>query len=299
MELTSPRTTEVHKVTARPTPRTLVARYLGNVALYGVLIVLTALFMVPFYVMTRNALMTQQEITAFEWKWLPSDPQWGNFKKAFTDTEGGSMWTGLRNSAVISIVTVVFQMLFASMAGYALARIPARGSNLVFAMLLSTLMIPGAATFVPTYAVVAKLGGVGTLWGIIVPGLFSVFATFLFRQFFLTFPVELEEAARLDGAGYLRIYANILMPNAKGILMALGALSFVGSWNGFLWPLVVGQVPSAYTVQVVLSRYITAQVINLPLLFASALIAVAPLVVVFLVMQRYIVQGVSLSGIKW
>ncbi len=91
-------------MTARPTPRTLVARYLGNVALYGVLIILTALFMVPFYVMIRNALMTQQEITAFEWKWLPSDPQWGNFKKAFTDTEGGSMWTGLRNSAVISIV---------------------------------------------------------------------------------------------------------------------------------------------------------------------------------------------------
>ena len=121
---------------------------------------------------------------------------------------------------------------------------------------------------------------------------------FLFRQFFLEFPVELEEAARLDGAGYFRIYWNILLPNATGILMALGALAFVGSWNGFLWPLVVGQTASSYTVQVVLSKYITAQVIALPMLFAAALVGIAPLVVVFLIMQRYIVQGVRLSGIK-
>src|SRR5215210_8614861 len=153
MDLAKPRSTDAQRAVTRPTSRTFVSRYIGKAALYGVLVLLTALFMVPFYVMIRNALMTQAEITGFEWKWLPADPQWGNFKKAFTDTEGGSMWTGLRNSAVISIVTVFFQMLFASMAGYALARIPARGSTVVFAVLLSTLMIPGAATFVPTYAV--------------------------------------------------------------------------------------------------------------------------------------------------
>ena len=298
MALAAPRTAQGRSTFARPAPRSKVARNLGRIGLYATIGFLAAVFLLPFYVMIRNALMTQPEITAFEWQWLPADPQWANFKDVFSDTEGGSMVTGLRNSTVISVVTVVFQMLFASMAGYALARIPARGSNLVFGLLLSTLMIPGAATFVPTYAIVAELGGVGTLWGIIVPGLFSVFSTFLFRQFYLEFPVELEEAARLDGAGYVRIYWNILMPNAVGIMMALGALSFVGSWNGFLWPLVVGQTPDSYTVQVVLSKYLTAQVINLPLLFTSALVAVAPLVIVFLVMQRYIVQGVRLSGIK-
>ena len=298
MALAAPRTVEVRSTVARPAARTWLARGLGQVGLYAALLVLGAIFLFPFYVMIRNALMTQREITSFEWSWFAADPQWGNFKRVFTDTEGGSMTTGLRNSAIISAVTVAFQMLFASMAGYALARIPARGRNVVFGLLLSTLMIPGAATFVPTYAVVAKIGGVGTLWGIIVPGLFSVFAVFLFRQFFLEFPVELEEAARLDGAGYFRIYWNILMPNAIGIIMALGALSFVSSWNGFLWPLVIGQTASSYTVQVVLSKYVTAQVIDLPMLFASALVGVAPLVVIFLVMQRYIVQGVRLSGIK-
>jgi multiple sugar transport system permease protein len=298
MALATPHATEARSTVARPSARSSLGRLLGLIGLVVSLLVLALIFLLPFYVMVRNALMTQPEITSFEWKWFSSDPQWRNFKRVFTETEGGSMATGLRNSAIIAVVTVVLQMLIASMAGYALARIPARGKGVVFGLLLSTLMIPGAATFVPTYAVIAELGGVGTLWGIIVPGLFSVFSVFLFRQFFLEFPVELEEAARLDGAGYFRIYWSIIMPNATGILMALGALAFVGSWNGFLWPLVVGQTASSYTVQVVLSKYLTAQVIDLPMLFAAALVGIAPLVIVFLIMQRYIVQGVRLSGIK-
>jgi len=269
-------------------------RVLGQVAVYAALIVLALVFLLPFYVMLRNSLMTNRQITAFEWVWIPSPPQWENFRELFDETR---MLVALRNSAGIAIIQVTCQILFAAMAGYALARIPIRGRDLIFFALLATLMIPGAVTFVPTYAVVSWMGGVGTLWGIIVPGLFNVFATFLFRQFYLDFPVEIEEAGRLDGAGYFRTFFGLALPNSYGIMAALGALSFIGSWNAFLWPLVIGG-QDALTVQVILSSFLTAQTIDLSQLFTAALVGAAPLVVIFLLLQRYIVEGVKLSGIK-
>ena len=269
----------------------------GQLARYALLIVLAVLFLFPFYLIVRNALMTQAEITSFEWSWWPASPQWENLRTLFNNREA-PMGTGLRNSAIIAGVNLVLQTLFASMAGYALARIPVRGRDAVFFVLLSTLMIPSAVTFVPTYVIVAHLGGVNTLWGIIVPGLFNVFATFLFRQFYLDFPIEIEEAGRLDGLGYFGVYWSLLLPNSRGIMAALGILSFIYSWNAFLWPLVIGQDASSWTVQIVLSTFLTAQTIDLPMLFMGAAVCAAPLVVVFLIMQRFIVEGVRLSGIK-
>lgn len=264
---------------------------------YAVLVALALVFLFPFYLIIRNALMTQPEITAFDWVWWPEEMQWSNFTELFENTSI-AMATGLRNSAIIAVVNLVLQTLFASMAGYALARIPFRGKGFFFAIILLTLMVPSAVTFVPTYVVVAKLGGVNTLWGIVVPGLFSAFATFLFRQFYLDFPAEIEEAARLDGNSYFGVYWRMILPNSLGIMAALGVLSFIGSWNAFLWPVIIGQSRDSQTVQVVLSSFLTAQTINLPALFAGAAVGAAPLVVVFLVLQRYIVEGVRMSGIK-
>lgn len=273
-------------------------KYGGQVLLYVVLIALALVFLLPFYIILRNALMSQPEITRLDtWAWVPESLQWANFRDLFADPSI-NMWIGLRNSSVIAIVNLVFQTLFASMAGYALARIPFRGSNIIFFLILLTLMIPSAVTFVPTYVVLAGLGGVNTLWGIVVPGLFSAFGTFLFRQFYLDFPTEIEEAGRLDGNTYFGVYWKLLLPNSLGIMAALGILSFISSWNAFLWPVIVGQTPGSRTVQVVLSSFLTAQTINLPALFAGAAVGAAPLVVVFLLLQRYIVQGVRMSGIK-
>lgn len=262
-----------------------------------VLIVLAVVFLFPFYLIARNALMTQAEITSFTWSWWPAEPQWGNIEVLFNDPSA-PMGNGMRNSVIIALITLVFQTLFASMAGYALARIPARGRSAVFFVVLSTLMVPSAVTFVPSYVVVANLGLVNTIWGVVIPGLFSAFAVFLFRQFYLDFPVEIEEAGRLDGLGYFGIFWRLLLPNSTGILIALGILSFINSWNAFLWPLVVGRSPQSWTVQVVLSTFLTAQTINLPMLFMGAAVGALPLVIVFLFMQRYIVEGVRLSGIK-
>ena len=272
-------------------------RTLSQAPRYVLLLLLAVLFLLPFYLIVRNALMTDDQITSLHWAWLPAAPHWDNFVQVFTNPTV-PMLTGLWNSAVIAVVTLVLQMLFSSMAGYALARIPARGRSVVFALILATLMIPSAVTFVPTFAVMAYLGGVNTRWGIIAPGLFSAFSIFLFRQFYLRFPTEIEEAGRLDGLSYFGVYWHLLLPNSTSILMALGVLTFIGSWNSFLWPLVIGQDPSAWTVQVVLSTFLTAQTQNLAQLFAAAAIGILPLVLVFLFMQRYIVEGAKFSGGK-
>ena len=270
-------------------------RAAGQTVLYVVAILLALIFLFPFYLMIRNALLTQPQISGLEWVWWPSEAQWENARTLFDDYPFA---TGLRNSAIIAIVNLVFQTLFASMAAYGLARMPVRGKDFVFYIILLTLMIPSAVTFVPTYVVVSQLGWINTVQGIFVPGLFSAFAVFIFRQFYLDFPKELEDAGRLDGLSYFGVFRSLVLPNSWGVMAALGALSFINSWNAFLWPLVVGQTPDSWTVQIVLSTLITGQVINLPVMFMGAVIAVTPLVLIFLILQRYIVQGVTMSGIK-
>jgi multiple sugar transport system permease protein len=272
-------------------------RGLREAPVYAALIVLGGLFLLPFYLIVRNASMTQIQLTSFSWTWFPAPPQLTSFTDLFTDPSA-PIATGLLNSAVIAVVTVVLSMLFASMAGYALARIPYRHRNAVFFVILSAMMIPNATTFVLTYVVIGYLGGINTLWGIIVPGLFNVFATFLFRQHYLNFPTDIEDAGKVDGLGYWGIYRRLMLPNSRGVMTALGVLAFIGSWNSFLWPLVIGQSQSSWTVQVVLSTFLTAQTVNLPELFAGAAVAILPLVIIFLVLQRWIVRGVTMSGLQ-
>jgi len=267
------------------------------IGVYTGLSLCALLFLIPFYLIVRNALMVQREITSFDWHWWAAVPQWENLDLLFNDLMA-PMGTGMTNSALIAILTTVGQLLIASMAGYALARIPSRWSKPVFFMVILTLMVPGAVTFVPKYIIVSQLGWVSTLQGIIIPELFSGFACFLFRQFYLNFPHELEDAGRVDGLGYFGIYWRLLLPNSVPIMIALGVISFIGSWNSFLWPLVVGQDQSTWTVQVVLSTFITAQTINIPELFMGVAVSIIPLVIVFLFLQRYIAEGIASSGIK-
>ncbi len=279
------------KASARP-------RLRGRTILtYTLLIVLSLLFLTPFYLIFRNALLLQSQILSFNWVWLPIPPHFENVSAIFNDPSA-PMATGLRNSVLIATVQTVGQIFIASLAGYGLARIPYRWANQVFYAMLLTLMIPGAVTFVPLYVLVAGLGWINTLQGLIVPGLFNTFAAFLFRQFYVDFPRELEEAGRVDGLNYWGIYRYILLPNSLGIMTALGIITFIGSWNSFLWPLIIGQTPNWWTVQVVLATYLTAQTINLPALFMGAAIAVLPLVIIFVVAQRYIIEGVTVTGIK-
>jgi multiple sugar transport system permease protein len=270
---------------------------LGAALTYVVLSVAAVLFLAPFYILLRNAFMTTTEVTSPDWHWLPSRLSFANFHDLFADTER-PFARSLGNSLVIAALSAPVSTLFASMAGYALARINVRGRGFVLALIVGTLLIPNAVTFLPSFVVVGALGGVDTLWGVVVPGLFSAFAVILFRSFYLGFPAEIEEAGRMDGLSYLGVYRRLILPNSATMIAALGALSFIEAWNSFLWPLMIGQDPTQWTVQVALSSFVTSQTINLPVLFAGTVVAILPLVVMFLVAQRYIVEGITMSGLK-
>jgi multiple sugar transport system permease protein len=145
---------------------------------------------------------------------------------------------------------------------------------------------------------VSSLGWVSTLQGLIVPGLFNSFSAFIFRQHFLSFPQELEDAGRVDGLRYWGIFWRIVIPNSLSFIVAIGVIDFIATWNSFLWPLVIGQSDSSWTVQVAMSNFLTAQDINIPELSMAAAVAIVPIVAVFIFLQRYLVQGVARSGIK-
>jgi multiple sugar transport system permease protein len=228
---------------------------------------------------------------------FPTTLHWGNVSELFDDPSV-PMLHSLVNSVVIAVAQCAGVLILASLAGYGLARIGYRWANAVFVTILGTLLIPASVTFVPSFVLVSSLGWVSSLRGIIVPGLFQAIAAFLFRQYFLAFPPELEDAARIDGLGYWGTYWRIVVPNSKPIFAAVGALTFIGSWNSFLWPLIIAQDPSSWTVQLSLSTFLTAQTINLHELFMAAIISVLPLLLVFLLLQRFIVQGVERSGIS-
>jgi multiple sugar transport system permease protein len=269
----------------------------GSVASYTALVVATVLFLVPFYLLVRNGLATDQEITSPDWQLFPSQLNWQNFSDLFSDPMV-PMARALVNSAVVAVLQTTGILLFSAMAGYGLARIPYRHANKIFYLVIVTLMIPSAITFVPSFILVSTLGWVSDLRGLIVPGLFSGFATFLCRQYFLNFPKELEEAARVDGLGYWGAFWRVVIPNSGNFLAAIAVIMFVTSWNSFLWPLVIGQDSSSWTVQVALSTYLTAQTIDIAQLFAGAAVSIVPLLCVFLFLQRYLVQGVAQTGIK-
>jgi multiple sugar transport system permease protein len=273
------------------------AARLGTAARYVALVVGAVLFLVPFYLVLRNGLSSEADITAPDWQLFPKTLQWNNIGELFSDP-AVPMTRSLVNSVAISVTQTVGVLILSGLAGYGLARIPYRHANAVFYLILTTLLIPAAVTFVPSFVLVSTLGWVSTLRGLIIPGLFQAFATFLFRQYFLGFPREIEEAARLDGLGYWGTFWRVVVPNSTGFIAAIGTITFIGTWNAFLWPLVIGQDQSSWTVQIALSTFLTAQTINLHELFVAAAIAVAPLMVMFIFLQRWIVEGVERSGIN-
>ncbi|MGW5035867.1 carbohydrate ABC transporter permease [Streptomyces nigra] len=270
---------------------------MSSTGLYVATGVAALLFLVPFYVLVRNALSTDAQITGEDWTLFPTDIQWGNVTAPFDDSQvpfARSLW----NSTVVAVLHTAGVLLVCSLAGYGLARIPYRHADKVFYVVLGTLMVPTAVTFVPSFVLVSSLGWVDSYRGLIVPGLFSGFTCFLFRQYFLGFPRELEEAARVDGLGHWGAYWRVVVPNSLNFFAAIATITFINGWNSFLWPLVIGQDPGAWTVQVALSSYTTGQTVVFHQIFMATAISILPLLFVFLFLQRWLVQGIAQTGIK-
>jgi multiple sugar transport system permease protein len=277
-------------------PRTT-GELIGSTARYLALAVGAVIFLVPFYLLIRNALSTNADITSPQWKLVPSSLQWENISELFSDP-AVPMLHSLYLSIVVSVLQTAGSVLIGALAGYGLARIPYRYSNVVLGFIVATLLIPAAVTFVPTFVIVSSLGWLSSLQGLIVPGLFQALVVFLFRQYFVNFPRELEEAGRVDGLGYPGTFFRIVVPNSKAFIAAVSTITFIGSWNAFLWPLVIGQDANSWTVQVALSTFLTAQTINLHELFIAAAFSILPIMAIFIGLQRFIVQGVESTGIN-
>jgi multiple sugar transport system permease protein len=264
---------------------------------YTALTLLAVAFLLPFYVIARNAFSTQQWITAPAWHWLPDAVGVQTLTEVLSDQNLGVL-SSLGNSAIVSTIQTAGTVLLAMMAGYGMARWTTRAARLVTGLTVFTLMVPTTVTFVPMFVMVSSLGWISSYRGLIVPGLFSAFAAYLFRTAFLDFPQDLEDAAAIDGANPWTTFWRIVVPNSLGMVAAVGTITFIGTWNAFLWPLLIAQDPGMRTVQVALSQLMTSQGIRYPEMFMGALIAVAPALVVFSVLQRWLVQGVTQSGLK-
>ncbi|WP_307804841.1 carbohydrate ABC transporter permease [Streptomyces sp. VRA16 Mangrove soil] len=293
--------------TVRPAARRPVPP--GRIVLYVTLSVISLLMVVPFLWMIVTSLKTPQEIASEHTGLLPAHWDFGNYVDAF---DAAPFATYARNSFVIALSHTVLNVVFASMAGYALARIRFRGSEFLFYCFVAALMIPTYTKVLPEFLIVRFMplaggndlfgqGGSGwldTWWALIVPGAVTPFAVFLFRQFYLDLPVELEEAARLDGLGEFRIYARIMTPQVKPALTTVALLTFESSWNNFLWPLLVTRTDSLRVIQVGLSVFKTENGTQWHFLMAGTTLATLPMVLLFLLGQRYFVQGFAHTGLK-
>lgn len=226
---------------------------------------------------------------------LPSSLHFENFTQAWTAEPFGH-W--LLNSAIVSITCVLSNLVLCSLAGYAFARIRFVGRGTLFVLLLATVMLPFQVVMIPTLLIVKHLGLVDTLPALIVPNLATAFGIYLLRQFFVSLPVELEEAAVLDGASRPRILVSVLLPLMGPPLSTLAVLTFLWTWNDFLWPLVVTSSPEVMTVQLGLASFQGAHFTNWPVLMAGTLMSQLPVLVLFLLGQRYFVSSIATTGIK-
>lgn len=263
-----------------------------------VILAVGALFMsVPFLWMLLTSLKTYGESLQVPPVIFPGHPQWSNYLKVFERLPFIDYYV---NTVLITLGKTAGQLLFSSLAAYAFARIAFPGRNLLFLIVLSVLMVPLPVFLIPRYLLIAKLEWLNTLTAIIVPGMASAFGTFLLRQFFMTLPKELDEAAMLDGCNHFQIFSRILLPLAKPGLIAFSIFSVLGSWNELLWPLIVIRTPEKRPLSAGLATlqeqldFMSDQT----LMMAGATLAILPMIVLFIVLQRHFIEGIALTGSK-
>jgi multiple sugar transport system permease protein len=275
----------------RPAPRTRWSR--RNAALLALGLVLGIGTVLPLLVMVLGSLKPAAEVTAPTL--LPQQPTLENYVYVFTEVPFARY---LLNSAFVAGVITVLALWLHSMAAYALARLRFPGREAVFLVIFSTLLVSLPVVMVPTFAVVRTLGLVDSYGGLIIPAIFNAFGIFLLRQFYISMPAELEEAALLDGASYWRVYWNVILPLSRPILSALAVFFFLANWNAFVWPLTITSDPDLRTVQVGIAGFQQQYAGNWNYTLAAATVAAVPMLLMFFFFQRQIVESIKSTGFK-
>ncbi|MFE3139182.1 carbohydrate ABC transporter permease [Streptomyces scopuliridis] len=311
--LTASRTSTGTPVTA-PGKRVRRRPSFGRVVAWAVMVAIVLITLLPFYWIVRTALSSNTALTSDPSSPLPVGFSWGGFARVFglQSTEealaqggaGGSLnfWRYLLNSTLVATLVTGCQVFFSAMAAYAFARLRWRGRDRVFGLFLAGLMVPAIFTLLPNFVLIKELGLVDTLLGIALPTMFMTpFAVFFLRQFFMNLPLEMEEAALLDGAGKVRIFFQLSLPMASAPLITLGVLTYITAWNDYFWPLMVSYSDSSRVLTVALSifRSQTPQSgTDWAGLMAATLVAALPMLVLFGVFARRIVNSIGFSGLK-
>ncbi len=263
--------------------------------LYFLLLAAASMMLIPFIWMISTSLKTDEYVLSIPLQFIPRPLTFDSYLRL---TEIFPMPRMFWNSLVVAVLTTAGQLAVSAMAAYAFARIEFRGRNALFILYLATLMIPSQVTIIPLFILMRYLGWINTYPGLILPGVFSAFGTFLLRQFFLTLPKELEEAAFIDGASRWTIFWRIIMPLSYPALATLGVFAFMGSWNAFLWPLFIVRNEQLMTLPVGLATLHGRWLTQWNLVMAGAVITIIPMMIVYLFAQRYFVQGVVTTGLK-
>lgn len=249
----------------------------------------------PFFWMFGSSFKSYQEIFTYPPTLIPVEPTINTIVELFSEHNFSRY---MFNSFFVAVTTTFAALIFHSMAAYALARLRFPGRNLLFIYTLSTLMIPIYAIIVPRYIIISQLGWVDTYAGLIIPAIPHAFGIFALRQFLMGIPKELEEAAQIDGASKIRIFFTVILPLSKGILVTLGVLFFIVNWDAFIWPLIATTSDNMKLIQVAIASFIDQQNPQWHLVITAAAVTSIPSLIIFLSLQRYIVEGIKTTGVK-
>ncbi|MDT3766610.1 carbohydrate ABC transporter permease [Gleimia hominis] len=249
----------------------------------------------PFLYQLLMSVSTDAQISSVPPTLIPDSVHLENYANVFKEIPFGNQFV---TSVLITVIRTITQLVLCSMAGYAFARMHFRGRNFLFALLLIILMVPGQIYLIPQYQIIQNLGLLDTVTGIVMPGLFSAFGTFLMKQAFEALPKELEESARVDGAGHLRIYWKIMLPLVRPSLFAVGITTVLWSWNELLWPLVVTSRPESMPLSVGIATLSGYRVSEYALMMAASTLAMLPIFALFFSMQKHVIEGLAYTGIK-
>ena len=271
----------------RATPRRML--------LIGALLLIAIVTAIPLLWMLSASFMASGEANAFPPPFFPKHITLEQYRALFTRLHVARYLT---NSFLLSVSVTAISLLLNSMAGYAFAKFRFRGRARLFRALLSALVIPAQVAMLPLFLLLREIGVINTYWGVIIPGMASIFGIFLVRQYAVSIPDDLLDAARIDGASEWRIYWSIVLPVCKPILVTLAIFTFMGTWNDFMWPLIVLTDDRMYTLPVALANLVGEHVQDTELMMAGSVLTVAPVLLLFIVLQRYYIRGIMMGSVK-
>jgi multiple sugar transport system permease protein len=275
------------------TPSRPLRKRIKRLSLHLLLITGSVVMLVPFAWMLSTSLKEPGDVFIYPPQWIPQPVQWENYEETVTVMPFGRFYL---NSAIQAVSVTVLQLLTASLAAFAFARLRFRGRDLLFLLYLATMMIPFPVTMIPNFAIMRYLNWIDTFRALILPPSFSAFSTFLLRQYFMSIPTEMDDAARVDGASSFRIWWQIILPLSGPALATLAIFTFLGQWNSFLWPLIVTNSEKMRTLPVGLATFQSQYSVQWHLLMAGSVIAVLPILVIYIAGQKWFVRGITLTG---